>query len=308
MSISSAALARKPMRWRSGAFLLSLIFPGIGQAYVGAQNRALAWAAAALIWSLAYHLSPYLWAVWRSAALPPLVLIVVSAGLVLPLSAAIDAARLARRGLPRATRWRRWATYIALAAVPALPGVAAIASWQSFVVPSQSMVPTLLLGDRLLAVTGYYRLFPPARGDLCVFTLPDEPSTYIVKRLVGLPGERLQVVRGVVTIDGVAAQRERVAGGSFIETLPDGMRHAIIVAHDDAPFENTQVFTVPPDHYFMMGDNRDDSADSRDPAMGFVPAQNLWAAASFLTYSTADAAPWWRFSAWRWDRFARALH
>ncbi len=116
-----------------------------------------------------------------------------------------------------------------------------------------------------------------------------------------------QVVRGVVTIDGVPALRERVDGDTFIETLPGGVRHPIIVAHDDAPFENTQIFTVPPDHYFMMGDNRDDSLDSRDPAMGFVPAQNLWAAASFLTYSTADAAPWWRFSAWRWDRLARAL-
>jgi signal peptidase I len=174
-------------------------------------------------------------------------------------------------------------------------------------VPSQSMVPTLLLGDRLLAVTGYYRLFQPARGDLCVFTLAEEPSTYIVKRLVGLPGERVEVRRGVVTIDGVPALRERVDGDTFIETLPGGVRHPIIVAHDDAPFENTQIFTVPPDRYFMMGDNRDDSLDSRDPSMGFVPAQNLWAAASFLTYSTADAAPWWRFSSWRWDRLARAL-
>ena len=165
----------------------------------------------------------------------------------------------------------------------------------------------MLLGDRLLAVRFYYRVFAPERGDLAVFTLPQDPSTYLIKRLVGLPGERVQVTRGVLAIDGASALRERVAGGRFIETLPNGVRHPIVVAHDDAPFENTAVFTVPPGHYFMMGDNRDDLLDSRDPAMGFVPAETLWAAASFLTYSTEDSVPWWRLASWRWRRVAQIL-
>ena len=303
----SAPAAPVRHRWRSGAFVLSLVFPGVGQAYCGAPKRALWWAAAALAWSLAYHLSPYLWAVWRSALLPPAIIAVIILGVVLPLAAASDAARLARRLYPRLPRRRRWALYVALAAVPAVPGLAGIASWQSFVIPSESMVPTLLLGDRLLAVTGYYRVFAPARGDLVVFTLPQEPGTFIVKRLIGFPGERVQVTRGVLAIDGVPVARERVGDDRFIETLPGGPSHPIIVLHDGAPFENTPVFAVPPGHYFMLGDNRDDSLDSRDPGMGFVPAGNLWAAASFIVYSTVDAMPWWRFAAWRWRRVARAL-
>ncbi|HUK60496.1 MAG TPA: signal peptidase I [Stellaceae bacterium] len=305
MTLSSETIPRP--RWRSGAFLLSLIFPGVGQSYAGAQRRALAFASVALAWSLAYHLSPWLWAVRRSAILPPAILALVLLGVVLPLSAAIDAARLARRGLPRLSRWRRWAAYVAFAAVPALPGLAAMLAWQSFVVPSESMVPTMLLGDRLFAAVGYYRVFAPRQGELAVFALPQDPATFIVKRIIGLPGERVQVTNGVVAIDGAASLRTPLGGGSFMETLPGGAPHPIIVAHDDAPLENTGVFTVPPDRYFMMGDNRDDSLDSRDPGMGFVPAESLYAAASFVVYSTEGAAPWWRFSAWRWRRFAMVL-
>jgi signal peptidase I len=310
--MSREALAGAPperrRRSRCIAFFMSLIFPGTGQAYAGAMRRALGWAAAALVWSLLYHGSPYLWSVWRSTVLPPAIIAFILAGLVLPLSSAIDAARRARRGGARPPVLRRWVIYLALAAVPSVPGLAVAAQWQSFIVPSESMVPTLLLGDRLLAVRGYYRVFRPERGDLCVFTLPqDAAATYFVKRLIGLPGERVQVTGGIVLIDGVPVQRTPVAGDRFIETLPNGVRHVIIVQHDDAPMENTSVFTVPSGHFFMMGDNRDDSADSRDPAMGFVPADGLVAAAAFLTYSTEAAVPWWRVSSWRWRRLARAL-
>jgi signal peptidase I len=310
--VSEAALVdaspHRRQRWRSVAFFVSLLFPGTGQAYAGALRRAVCWAAAALAWSLLYHGSPYLWSVWRGTVLPPAIVALILAGLIRPLASAIAAAWRARRGGERPPASRRWMIYLALAAVPSVPGLAVAAQWQSFIVPSESMVPTLLLGDRLLAVRGYYRVFRPERGDLCVFTLPRDASAgYFVKRLIGLPGERVQVQGGIVSIDGVPVKRAPIAGDRFTETLPNGVRHAIIVLHDDAPMENTSVFTVPPDHYFMMGDNRDDSADSRDPAMGFVPAANLVASAAFLTYSTEAAVPWWRFSAWRWRRVARAL-
>src|SRR5260221_1325533 len=173
-------------------------------------------------------------------------------------------------------------------------------------VPSPSMVPTLLVGDQLVGSKYAYgyskyslpigelpdfdgRLFgkAPERGDVVVFRLPREPSTTFVKRLIGLPGDRIQMRSGRLYINDVLVPRRAV--GSFdgealyVATLPtssggNGRQPAIIEISDAQRHDNTAVFVVPEKHYFMMGDNRDNSLDSRisphGGGVGFVPEKN----------------------------------
>jgi len=212
--------------------------------------------------------------------------------------------------------------------------------FQPFNIPSGSMIPTLLIGDYLFVSKysyGYskhsfpFSLMPvggrflfvsePKRGDVVVFKLPKDNSTDYIKRLVGLPGDRLQVIRGVLFINGSAVKLERA--GSFVtpdrwgrpaptplirETLPGGFTHDIIeVEGDNAYLDNTSEYVVPAGHYFMMGDNRDNSQDSRVLSeVGFVPFENLVGRAEIIFFSMDENARFYEFWKWpwsiRWDR------
>jgi signal peptidase I len=197
---------------------------------------------------------------------------------------------------------------------------------EPYVVPTGSMVPTLLAGDRILASkypygfsqyaspVGVMPTFagrvlgaPPKRGDVVVFRLPIDPATTYVKRVIGLPGESIEMRRGQLYIDGGRVPRRLVGpvttqlGGRlvpllhFVETLPNGREHDILKISDDQPLDNTGEFIVPPRSYFVMGDNRDDSLDSRVPAsaggVGFVPEGNLVGRVDLVLFSRdPDAA------------------
>jgi len=205
-------------------------------------------------------------------------------------------------------------------------------------VPSGSMVPTLLIGDELIGAKFAYgfsryslpigelpdfsgRLFdrPPERGDVIVFRLPREPSTTYVKRLVGLPGDRIQTRAGRLYINDTLVPRRAVGtyeGATlYVETLPTadgkGREHQLIEFSDHDRYDDTAVYTVPERHYFMMGDNRDNSLDSRisaaDGGVGFVPEENLVARADMLLLSTDPDIGWFDVKRWaqtfRLDRF-----
>jgi signal peptidase I len=189
--------------------------------------------------------------------------------------------------------------------------------FEPFNIPSGSMFPTLLVGDylfvekysygyskysfplELLPIEGRIMRREPARGDVIVFRKPTEPDIDYIKRLIGLPGDRIQVTEGRLYINGTMVPRELVGTENFndegtfsvytkyIETLPNGVKHYIYEIADDASLDNTEEFTVPKDHYFMMGDNRDASLDSRvADQVGYVPAENLIGKAALLFFST----------------------
>jgi signal peptidase I len=210
--------------------------------------------------------------------------------------------------------------------------------YEPFNIPSGSMKPTLLIGDYLFvskASYGYSRyslpfglpLFsgriwetPPQRGDVAVFKLPSDGKTDYIKRIIGLPGDRIQVQHGILYINGEPVQRERIEDyveegfngtptrmTQYIETLPNGVKHRIVEESDEELLDNTKVYEVPAGHYFAMGDNRDNSQDSRvEQAVGFIPEENLVGRAEFLFFSTDGSASLWEF--WKWPgatRFAR---
>jgi signal peptidase I len=190
--------------------------------------------------------------------------------------------------------------------------------FQPFFVPSGSLIPTLLIGDRLFVskfAYGYSKYsFPftpfdfkgrvfgsePKRGDIAVFHNSKDGGKDYIKRVVGLPGDRIQMIKGVLVINGTPVPRERLADEPtetgtnrsvivprYRETLPNGVSYTIIKTDgDNGTLDNTSTYEVPLGHFFMMGDNRDNSSDSRvQSSVGYVPLENFIGKAEFLFFS-----------------------
>ena len=214
------------------------------------------------------------------------------------------------------------------------------AAWGMYSIPSESMLPTLSVGDRILVnkfAYGYSRhglpfsigpqiptptgrLFgeTPARGDVVVFRNPNT-GVVTIKRVIGLPGDRIEISAGRLSVNGVLAEREAIdayryaehRGGvtavvRFEETLPGGECHGLIERSDRAPGDNFGPARVPEGTLFVMGDNRDNSLDSRfgDAGVGFVPLDHLIGRADRVVFSVnlgrapeglrSHAGPWLR--------------
>lgn len=216
-------------------------------------------------------------------------------------------------------------------------GVRTVA-FEAFNIPSGSMIPSLLIGDYLFVtkfsygysryslpfgmplIPGPDRLFgsTPNRGDVVVFkNLKDDGKDYI-KRVVGLPGDRLQMRAGRLYINGAMVERRQVGEPSapgrpseYVETLPGGFSHLIWEFSDNGMLDNTPEYLVPAGHLFMMGDNRDQSQDSRVlDAVGYVPLENVIGRARILFFSTDGSSglmPWTWFTAIRYDRLLQII-
>jgi len=209
--------------------------------------------------------------------------------------------------------------------------------YQPFSIPSGSMKPSLLIGDYLFVSKfsyGYSKysipfapdLFEgriwsaePKRGDIAVFKYPPNPNIDYIKRVIGLPGDKVQMVGGLLYLNGKPVKRERAGenylddeGGLgpvpvFIETLPNGVSYKTLDLNPQSLGDDTQVFEVPEGHYFVMGDNRDNSADSRFEVR-FVPFDHFVGRASVIFFSMKDGTH--PLAVWKWPsdlRFSRVF-
>jgi len=215
--------------------------------------------------------------------------------------------------------------------------------FQPFNIPSGSMKETLLVGDYLFVSKFSYgyshyslpfspplfsgRIWSgsPERGDVVVFRLPKDDTTDYIKRVIGLPGDNIQMINGVLHINDVPVKRERTddfieteEGGRtsrvkrWRETLPNGVSYTTLDLIDNGFYDNTPVYTVPPGHFFMMGDNRDNSTDSRVLSqVGYVPLENIVGRAQIIFFSIGEGEYAWQIWRWpwtvRWSRLFRIV-
>jgi signal peptidase I len=215
-------------------------------------------------------------------------------------------------------------------------------AFEPFNIPSGSMLPNFLVGDYLFVSKysyGYSRYsFPlgivpingrwwydgapsqPQMGDKVVFKLPTNPSVNYIKRLIGTPGDTIQVKAGRLYINGKMIERTYLGDYTtkeetlkkYEEALPNGVKHIILERSDEEALDNTELYTIPAGHYFMMGDNRDNSADSRvTELVGFVPLENLLGPARFTFFSLDEdfdiRKPWDFFGHIRYSRMFRPV-
>jgi signal peptidase I len=226
-------------------------------------------------------------------------------------------------------------------------------AFEPFNIPSGSMIPTLLVGDYLFVSKFAYgyssaslpfspdlfqgRIFGslPKRGDVVVFKNVHADNADYIKRIVGLPGDHVQMRGGTLYINGQPAARRPLgdilatdeSGGSieereYDETLPGGITHLIAKMGDGGEANNTGEYVVPPGHLFAMGDNRDNSLDSRfgtggppflsgDQGVAYLAVDNLVGKAEFIFFSIDATAPWWQFWEWpfeiRWNRLLTGI-
>jgi signal peptidase I len=279
----TSAPEKKRRPWLAG--LLSLLMPGLGQFYNGDLRLALVLligflvAAPNGVWFIA-SLSP-----GQAVAATVIFLIVGAAVLIFAVIQAILRAR--RLGRVKLARYQRWyvyvGVYVAMVIWRAAGDMLPIPTLASYNTPASSMMPTLMIGDSHVARTRAFIGRTPERGEVAIFMSPIHENTWMVKRIVGLPGDTIQMREGRLYIDDVLVERSHIEDfhdparvnaspvPQYVETLPGGASYRILEAQGDLGMvDNTAAFTVPEGHVFMMGDNRDVSMDSRLD-MGPVP-------------------------------------
>ena len=286
----AAPVDRGPAVW---AALLTLPLPGLGHVYarrfgLGVALLAVTYASgtAMLAATWMYAPTPAVLAAWFG---------LVAFSLIVVLACAAHAYRAKLAAPAERPRWFRSTWFVALVMLTAngLSNLAFGSGWRSFLIPSGSIIPTLLIGDRFMADVRRPGAMPEL-GDMVVFRLPSDGVTEYVKRVVAVGGQRVQLRRGVLFIDDVAVKLEKLADEEdgvgqpvqrLRETLPNGSSHDIYQRTNAGQANNTPEYEVPDGHFFVLGDNRDNSIDSRYRQVAYVPAANVVGRAETIFWS-----------------------
>lgn len=285
------------------AGLLSLYQPGLGQVYAGR------WRLGVILFVIAVAGEILTFSVtWTAVPTPAAVAISIATLPVLgifQLGAAIDAVRRVRRSGHQVSRpWYQSTWVAAVVVIPLSIGLQSVlqssAGWRSFRVASNAEMPGLMLGDYVFADIQHYPGGSPTYGDIIVLRDPRTLTVSYMKRVVGLPGDRVRISKGILLLNGQPIGRESAGDWTrspspsaigkafklYRETLPNGRAYDILQLDENDRWENTKEYRVPADNFFVLGDNRDDSLDSRMPdGIGFVPRANIVGLAHTIYWS-----------------------
>ena len=282
--------------------LLSLVMPGLGQIY------ARSWRIGVVLPCILTAIYPVLRLIMRFVPSTPATVTVVFAAVIIisltiRVGSAADAVSRSRRNVVPRPNWLRstWFACLVFISVNGAIELLLPFPWRMFTIPAASQVPTLLIGDWIVVDTRTAGT-TPNRGDVVVFLYPRDHTTDYVKRVIGLSGDHVQMRRGILYINGEMIPRSpageytanddgvQMVFRRYQESLPGGKQYYIVKATDDGEVNNTLEYIVPPGHFFVLGDNRDNSADSRFMnGVGFVPIDYLVGTARVVTWASDPA-------------------
>lgn len=291
----------KPRKWWGAALLSVLLSAVVGYLYVGRPKRA---AFAALLTSLLLLLA---FGFGGLMSKPTSGIIVFFSGIAFQIGFLVDVILITVRSRNYVIqRYNRWWVYVGawigmmIAVQTLLYSVTtehSIRLAHTFFIPSGSMVPTILPGDYIIADAREVATASLQRGDVVIYVLPSGISIRIA-RLIGLPGEKIRMLDGILYINRQPVPREPVGeysgldrdgspvrGLQYLETLPNEVSHITVDVVENSAGDTTNEFNVPEGHYFVMGDNRDESSDSRFDA-GYVPEDNIAGVVAWIFWSS----------------------
>ena len=283
-STSKQPTARR--RWWLAVLLQ--FFGGVGSIYVGRPHRFIV----LLVFNLII-LAGFYHGYWGAFTNVWVLWIVSAIGVLIVLYYFVDVIRLAIRQQSYPLKWyNRWWLYagcclvvLAMSLLTDRSLIQAYAAVRSFSIPAASMSPTIQVGDYVLVDTTAYGVKGPQPGDVAVFRLPAAPGTDYIKRVIGMPGDRITIKDGVVILNDIALKLTKIedfedpfggqATGQYIERNAASREYKILDVGPYSTADNIQELVVPSGHYFVLGDHRDNSTDSRFATVGFIPRENF---------------------------------